>query len=193
VSSYADLYTHFDNKQLETLLLSPRGAHNGSCYSQLRTGTFPEEQFLFDLSCWLIDGVMPLVATLSSQAGAALALPFCSDEILELGARMPLHCKVRRLDPKWLLKRVASDLVPAWVRKGKRRGFTVPIGDWFRGPLRHLLDTYLNERVIEQRGMLRPEGVRDLVRVHLDGAADFSLPLWALLTFEVWQRIFLDQ
>ena len=190
VSTYADLYTHRDNEQLQTLLFYPS---NGSFYTHFRPDGFSEEQFLVDLYCWLVDSILPLVVTLTSQVGLPLALPFCADEIVELGARMPLRCKVRRLDAKWLLKQVASDVVPAWVLTGRRSGFTLPIARWFRGPLRHLLDTYLNNKVIEQRGVLRPEGVRDLVRAHLDGAADLSLPLWALLTLEVWQRIFLDQ
>ena len=189
VLTYADLYTHIDNERLQALLLYPS---NGSCYAHLRTDDLSKEQFLVDLYCWLVDSILPLVVTLTSRVDLPLALPFCADEILELGARMPLRCKVRRLDPKWLLRQVAADVVPAWVLQGRRSGFTLPIARWFRGPLRHLLDTYLNERVIEQRGVLRPEGVRDLVRAHLDGAADFSLPLWALLTLEIWQRIFLD-
>ena len=192
ISTYGDLYTHLDNRQLEALLLSPWRDDSGSCYGDLQTGTFSEEQFLFDLYCWLSDGILPLAATLSSQAGLPLALPFCGDEVLELGARLPLTCKVRGFDPKWLLKESASEFVPTWILKGKRRGFTVPVGTWFRGPLRHLLDTYLDTKVIELRGVFRPEGVRDLVRAHLEGPADFSLPIWALLTLEIWQRIFLD-
>jgi asparagine synthase (glutamine-hydrolysing) len=134
-----------------------------------------------------------LVVTLTSRADLPLALPFCADEIVELGARIPLSFKVRRLDAKWLLRQVASDVLPAWVLKGRRSGFTLPIAGWFRGPLRHLLDTYLDNKVIEQRGLFSPEAVRDLVRAHLEGAADLSLPLWALVTLEVWQQIFLDQ
>ena len=189
VSTYADLYTHLNNEQLQALLLYPS---NGSCYAHFRTDDFREEQFLVDLYCWLADSVLPLVVTLTSRVDLPLALPFCADEIVELGARIPLSCKVRSLDAKWLLKQVASSVVPAWVLKGRRSGFTLPIAPWFRGPLRHLLDTYLDTGVIERRGVFRPEGVRDLVRAHVDGAADFSLPLWALLTLEIWQRIFLD-
>jgi asparagine synthase (glutamine-hydrolysing) len=190
VSRYADLYTHFDDKQLQGLLLYPA---DGSSCSHVRPDDFSEEQFLVDLYCWLVDGILPSVATLTSRADLALALPFCADEIVELGARLPLSCKVRGLDAKWLLRRVASAVLPAWVLNGKRRGFTLPIARWFRGPLRHLLHTYLDNKVIERRGLFRPEAVRDLVRAHLRGAADFSLPLWALLTLEIWQQIFLDQ
>lgn len=190
VARYADLYTHLDNDQLQALLLYPS---NGSCYTHVRPDNFSKEQFLVDLYCWLVDSILPLAVTLTSRVDLPLALPFCADEIIELGARMPLNCKVRGLDAKWLLKQVASGVVPAWILRGKRSGFTLPIARWLRGPLRHLLDTYLDNKVIEQRGFLKPDAVRDLVRAHLDGAADFSLPLWALLTLEIWQQIFLDQ
>jgi asparagine synthase (glutamine-hydrolysing) len=190
VSKYVDLYTHLDHEQLQAFLVYPS---NGSCYTHVRPDDFSEEQFLVDLHCWLVDSILPLVVTLTSRADLPLALPFCADEIVELGARIPLSFKVRRLDAKWLLRQVASDVLPAWVLKGRRSGFTLPIAGWFRGPLRHLLDTYLDNKVIEQRGLFSPEAVRDLVRAHLEGAADLSLPLWALVTLEVWQQIFLDQ
>jgi hypothetical protein len=48
----------------------------------------------------------------------------------------------------------------------------------------------LSDRVFA-RGILQPDTVRTMVRSHLAGE-NHSERLWALLTFELWQRIFMD-
>ena len=70
----------------------------------------------------------------------------------------------------------------------EKMGFAVPLGSWFRGPLKervreavlgdHLADTGLFDRRFLQR----------LVDEHQQGLRDFSSPLWSLLMFEGFVR-----
>ena len=70
-------------------------------------------------------------------------------------------------------------------------GFPVPIGKWFRGQYRSIIDEYvLSDRALS-RGIFQPEFVRDLVNRHNAGE-DHSERLWALMNFEMWQRQFID-
>jgi asparagine synthase (glutamine-hydrolysing) len=70
-------------------------------------------------------------------------------------------------------------------------GFPVPIGSWFRGGFRSIIDEYvLSERALS-RGIFAPEFVRRLVSLHQAGE-DHSERLWALVNFEMWQRRFFD-
>jgi len=192
ISNYLDFYTFFDRDQLEELFLPPTITASDSFYAHLRRDNFFEEQFLVDVYAWLADDLLPLAMTLISKEGLHLDLPFCTDEALELAARIPLKLKVKGSKGKWVLRKASPDLVPGWVFKRKRRGFTLPIAQWLKGPLRSLLDTYLSTSVVGDRGIFKADMVREMVRAHTDGKADLSLPLWGLITLEVWQRIFLD-
>jgi len=78
------------------------------------------------------------------------------------------------------------------VLKKRRRGFTLPLGKWLRGPLAPLLERYLNPDVLSSRALLEPQSVFRLIQIHRSGRLDLSLPLWALISLEVWQRIFID-
>jgi asparagine synthase (glutamine-hydrolysing) len=70
-------------------------------------------------------------------------------------------------------------------------GFPVPVGKWFRGEFRGVLDEYvLGERALS-RGVFEPEFVRRLVARHAAGE-DHSERLWALVNFEMWLRQFVD-
>ena len=70
-------------------------------------------------------------------------------------------------------------------------GFPVPVGTWFRGAWRHLLDEFVVSERALSRGLFAPEAVRRLVNGHVAGE-NHSERLWALLTLEIWQRIFFD-
>jgi asparagine synthase (glutamine-hydrolysing) len=71
-------------------------------------------------------------------------------------------------------------------------GFPVPVGAWFRGPYRHLLDEFVLGERAQARGLFQPEAVRSLVARHCTGGENHAERLWALVTFEMWQRIFID-
>ncbi|MCP4627151.1 MAG: hypothetical protein GY850_27120 [bacterium] len=93
----------------------------------------------------------------------------------------------------WILRKAAAVILPESIFKKKRNGFSLPMGKWLKGPLRHLLNVYLSEKVVSGRGIFRPDTIESMIQSHLQGKNDFSLQLWALITLEAWQQIFLDQ
>jgi asparagine synthase (glutamine-hydrolysing) len=118
--------------------------------------------------------------------------PFLDQEVMEFAARLPVHLKLRRGQFKYLLKRAFADLLPTEnVRRGKM-GFCVPVGDWFRGPLRGFLcDVLLSQRSIA-RGYFKAAVVSLMIREHLERRVDHTLSLWALLMLELWHRELVD-
>src|ERR1051326_6857196 len=67
----------------------------------------------------------------------------------------------------------------------------VPIGTWFRGPFKSMIEEYvLSDRALS-RGIFAPDFVRQIVSLHQAGE-DHAERLWSLLNFEIWQRQFFD-
>ena len=82
-------------------------------------------------------------------------------------------------------------VLPEAILSRPKMGFPVPIGKWFRGQYRSIIDEYvLSDRALS-RGIFQPEFVRALVNHH-DAGEDHSERLWALLNFEMWQQQFID-
>jgi hypothetical protein len=44
-----------------------------------------------------------------------------------------------------------------------------------------------------QRGLFQPAEVARLIKENATGQQDHTLRLWALLSLEVWQQVFLDE
>jgi asparagine synthase (glutamine-hydrolysing) len=117
--------------------------------------------------------------------------PFLDHEAMEFAARLPVEIKFRGGRLKSLLKRAFTDLLPPENVNRRKMGFGVPVGQWFRGPLRDLLrDALLSPRSLG-RGYFRESEVRRLVDEHLERRADHSFQLWNLLMLELWHREFI--
>jgi asparagine synthase (glutamine-hydrolysing) len=86
-----------------------------------------------------------------------------------------------------VLREAMRRLLPEAVLRRPKHGFGVPLGDWFRGPLRPLLQETLGPAA-RLRRRLRPEALDALLAVHLQGRGDRGHPLWTLLTLELWLR-----
>ena len=62
----------------------------------------------------------------------------------------------------------------------------MPLGSWFKGPLREMLhDCVLSERALS-RGIVSERFVRELVAEHQSGRRDNADWLYALLMLEMW-------
>jgi asparagine synthase (glutamine-hydrolysing) len=129
---------------------------------------------------------MSMAASLESR------VPFLDHTLVEFTARLPGRMKLRRLTTKYILRRSMKGALPEPILKRRKMGFPVPVGRWFRGPYRSVIDDYvLGARAVE-RGVFDPAYVRNLVAEHQSGARDHSQRLWSLVNFEMWARQFID-
>jgi asparagine synthase (glutamine-hydrolysing) len=129
---------------------------------------------------------------MSMAASIESRVPFLDHPLVEFVARLPERVKLRGVTTKWILREAMRDRLPAEILSRRKMGFPVPVGAWFRGPYRHLLDEYVLGDRARARGLFDAEAVRSLVARHCTGGENHSERLWALVTFEMWQRIFLD-
>jgi len=145
-----------------------------------------------DLRLWLADDLLAKMDRMSMAASVEARVPLLDRPLVEWALRLGAEHKVRGLEGKVLLKRLARTLLPARVVDRPKVGFTVPLSPWFRGPLRELLtDTLLSPRCLE-RGWYAPGPLRAAVDDHLRGRRDRARELWTLLTLELWHRTWID-
>ena len=145
-----------------------------------------------DLRLWLPDDLLRKMDKMSMAASVEARVPLLDNALIDWALRLPATHKIRRLEGKVLLKRLARTLLPHEVVDRKKVGFTVPLSPWFRGELRELLtDTLLSSRCL-QRGLLEPAAVRAYVSDHLEGRRDRGRELWTLLTLELWHQQWID-
>lgn len=129
---------------------------------------------------------------MSMAASIESRVPFLDHPLVEFVASLPERMKLRGVTTKWVLRQAMQGRLPPEILSRKKMGFPVPVGAWFRGPYRHLLDEYVTGERALARGLLDPAAVRRIVDGHVRGGENHSERLWALVTLEMWQRTFLD-
>jgi len=104
---------------------------------------------------------------------------------------MPDTMKLRGNTTKYVLRESMKGVLPERILSRSKMGFPVPIGSWFRGQFKSIIDEYvLSDRALA-RGIFAPDFVRGVVARHQAGE-DHAERLWALLNFEIWLRRFFD-
>jgi len=129
---------------------------------------------------------------MSMAASIESRVPFLDHKLVEFSARMPERMKLRGWTTKYVLRESMKGVLPDVILKRRKMGFPVPVGTWFRGKYRSVIDEYvLSERTLA-RGLFEPEYLKRMVEAHQSGVENHADRLWSLLNLEIWLRQFID-
>ena len=128
---------------------------------------------------------------MSMAASIESRVPFLDHPLVEWVAQLPACMRLRGTTTKWILRAAMKDRLPEAILSRPKMGFPVPVGEWLRGPWRHLLSEFVASPRARDRQLFQPHAVDQVIAEHIAGV-NHSERLWALLNFEIWARIFLD-
>lgn len=128
---------------------------------------------------------------MSMAASIESRVPFLDHKLVEFTAQMPTKMKLRGRETKFLLREAMKGILPAEILERSKMGFPVPLGNWFRGEFRHVVDEYVLSERAAARGIFDADFTREIARRHNAGE-NMDERLWFLVNFEIWQRRFFD-
>jgi asparagine synthase (glutamine-hydrolysing) len=152
------------------------------------SGDVLSRAMLFDYRTYLPDGLLTKIDRASMLVGLEARAPYLDREVTGLAFGLPVSLKVRGLETKWLLKRVAQRHLPDGLVLRRKRGLSVPIAAWINGGLRGEVDRLLQPERLEAGGLFNADGVGALLRAHRAGRANHARGLWPLIVFERWRE-----
>jgi asparagine synthase (glutamine-hydrolysing) len=126
-------------------------------------------------------------------ASVEVRVPLLDDELVDLASRIPSGLKLKGWRRKYIFKRSQQGTLPSDVIWRKKAGFGAPIRSWLVKDLAPLVEDLLSEETLKRRGLVDPAAVDRLRRENAAGLADNTLQIYALLSLELWCRIFLDR
>jgi asparagine synthase (glutamine-hydrolysing) len=146
----------------------------------------------WDQTHYLPDDLLVKMDIASMARSLEVRSPFLDHKLVELCATLRPEWKVAGATGKRILRDiVAKDLPPELLRAAKR-GFAVPLEEWFRTTARESL----REGVLPLHGALRPflraRRIETLLAEHQSSRANHAQRLWALWVLNSWARTFLN-
>ena len=149
--------------------------------------TEPVHRLMYlDAMTFLAEDVLVKVDRASMAAGLEVRNPILDRRVVELAWSLPVRLKIRGGVGKWVLREVLGRSVPRSLWNRPKRGFSVPIAEWTRGPLRGWVEDLLSEAHLRRHGLLDPQAARRAWQWHLAGWGRQHHRVWTLVMLEAW-------
>jgi asparagine synthase (glutamine-hydrolysing) len=180
-----DLLTDYDagaQQELEMLLKEPAAA--------VTSAGWLEQLLRTDQRFYLQDGVLVKADRASMTSSLEVRVPFLDGELADLAGRLPAWAKVRGRTTKVLLRDYVARRFPPQIARRPKKGFGAPLGHWFRGPLRPLLEQVFAQARVAREGIFRPAFVTRMLDEHWRGRRDNRKQIFNLLSFALWYETF---
>ena len=147
-----------------------------------------------DVRTYLADDILVKVDKASMFNSLEARAPLLDQYLAEYVSSLPSSIRMRNGVLKYLLKKVAADLLPTEVLMRSKQGFSAPIKYWFRDSLIGYAYDLLDSSQAQQRGIFDPQFIHDLLKAHANTTrVNHSQAIWALLCLELWFQVYMDQ
>ena len=153
------------------------------------TGTDTLTQALyFEATAKLTGDMLVKVDRMSMASSLEVRCPLLDHRLAEFAAQIPHRWKMKNGQGKYCFLEAVRERLPEVVWNRPKRGFSVPIAEWFRGPLRPMLWDLLTSPAFAARDLVSSEFLRYVLEEHDAGRRDNRGVLWRLLILELWFR-----
>lgn len=180
---------YFTEQEIDKLMLPNQVGNKVRLEEQLdvaRDLQPTEQQALFDMEYYLPDDLLVKVDRASMRYSLEARVPLLDHRLVEFALNVDPSLKMRGADMKYLLKQVLYRYVPKQIFDRPKWGFGMPLVGWLSKELRHLPETYLSREVVEQVGLVKWEGVNELVTQYFSGKDYLYNRVWVLILLHRW-------
>lgn len=159
-----------------------------SAYAAAPTANTLERLIYAYSKTYLQDDILAKVDRASMACSLEVRAPFLDVDLVAFLGRVPPRLKLRRFGTKHLLKRAMTGVLPTGIADRPKKGFGIPVAEWFKRELREPLQDELSERRLTDQGIFEPAEVQRLLAEHLSGRREHRKHLWTLFVFQLWHR-----
>lgn len=141
-----------------------------------------------NLQSYLVDDLLQKTDRMSMAHGLEVRSPFLDHELVEFALCLPREARIRGLSFKRVLKAAVSDLLPKEIVTRRKKGFGVPLDQWFRGELESYAVSMLGSPSAHIKQHLAGPAVDAILAQHAQSKAQHGEAIWTLLTLEIFLR-----
>ena len=143
-----------------------------------------------DIRTALPDNLLVKADRMMMAFGLEGRVPFLDHRVVEFGLSLPDRLKVERGGGKLFLKKWASAFLPEEHLITRKKGFHVPVREWFSEDFLQALRKTL-PHIHGMRQWFQPEGILELTEKGKRSSVEGRV-LWSLIQFAIWHKIFIE-
>jgi asparagine synthase (glutamine-hydrolysing) len=139
-----------------------------------------------DMVTYLPDDILTKVDRCSMAVSLEARVPLLDHRLVEFVWSLPASVRYDNGVPKRLLRGVLARYLPQSLIDRPKRGFSIPLADWLRGPLREWASDLLTPAKLADDGFFDVTAVQNLWKRHLSGVESNATGLWNILMVRAW-------
>ena len=145
-------------------------------------GTLLSKMSEWDFKRYMVDDILSKVDRATMYHSIEGREPFLDHRLIEFGAQLPDHFKIRNGETKYLLKRLLGRYLPHELYNLPKRGFGAPLQLWIKQHYHH----QFNEVLGNTNGLFDKKEISSLLKQYNQQKDINYILLWYLFSFQQW-------
>lgn len=112
--------------------------------------------------------------------------PMLDYTFVDMTARIPWQKKTSVLEGKKILKKAVAGELPPGIATRRKKGFSVPLAEWLRGPLKPMAESTILDPDGLAVKLMSEAALRKLLTSH--ERVDVSQKIWTLFMLNLWYK-----
>ena len=137
-----------------------------------------------DLKTWLPGDILTKVDRASMASSLEVRAPMLDHKFIEWSGTLSDEAKIKGNEGKYILKKSMGKFLPEDILYRPKMGFSVPLANWFRGPLKEDITKRLTTGVLADSHYFQQSQIKRYLKEHFSGRRDHSRTLWLLTIFQ---------
>lgn len=166
--------------------------------SKYSTKDWVTKNMLLQLETLLPGDMLCKVDRASMKYSVEMRCPLLDINIVNYSLKIPQKFKYANGVKKYILKELAYDYIPKKMLDRPKKGFSVPLEKWMRGPLKDEIKAYADEDFLKKQGIFKPNFANMFVNSYLDNKLEKDLDdpnneriIWSFYIFQQWYEMYI--
>ena len=144
-----------------------------------------------DFKTFLQEDPLQKTDRMSMANGLEVRVPLLDNDIIDFSQNTHIT-KIKGFQTKYLLRKALSRFQPPEIAFGKKRGFTPPVALWIKNGLKDYMLSSLSPDSLSKLDFINQNHVAKIIDDHMNGKAENSRSIWALIVLVNWYRNFVS-
>lgn len=142
-----------------------------------------------DIAEYLPNDILTKVDRMSMAHGLETRAPFLNHQLAEWALKRPDSQKIGPGgELKTLLRTAARKVLGEKIADRPKKGFSIPVHAWIRGPLKDVVRDLLSPESIKRMNVFDSSRIGTIVDDHFSGRKSYGFELWGLAVLVAWHR-----
>jgi asparagine synthase (glutamine-hydrolysing) len=144
-----------------------------------------------DYNYWLPEDILLKVDRASMHNSLECRDPLLDHRIAEFAFSLPTEFLHHDGVQKRILRDALYERVPRELAGRPKRGFEIPLYDWFKGPWKEMVEEKLSRQSLAKTGLVDPDIAINEVMNFMNRTGRDPMRIWLLLTLQLWAEAWL--